>query len=243
MPTTSERVRFESVSKRFQLRDGQTLKEAVGALVRSKPPPFQALKALSFSLEQGETLGIIGPNGSGKSTILRLIAHVMKPTSGKVYTRGRISPLLDLRAAFHPDLTGRENIHLNASILGISDRDARSRVDDIIEFAEIRQFLDTPIKRFSSGMSLRLAFSVAVHSEPDILLVDEILAVGDASFQEKCLERIRELQAHGVSIVLVSHQLDQVRAFCDRTLLLAKGELIDEGPTAGVIERYEAVYG
>lgn len=243
MPTTSDVVRFEGVSKRFRLRMGRTLLETlptVPSLVRSasRSQAFFALRDLSFEVAPGETLALIGPNGSGKSTVLKLIAGVMTPTSGRVIARGRIAPLIELGSCFHPDLTGRENVLLNASILGISNRRARGLIDEIVEFAGLELFVDTPVKRYSSGMGLRLAFSVAIHSEPDIMLVDEALAVGDRQFQEKCLQRMREFQREGVSIIFVSHTLDLVRNYCDRAILLQGGRKIAEGAPADVIERY-----
>jgi ABC-2 type transport system ATP-binding protein len=229
------------VSKRFQLREGKTLKETLPLLTKGRrAPAFYALQDLDLSLARGETLGIIGKNGSGKSTVLKLIAGVMVPTRGSVRTSGRIAPLIELGACFHPDLTGRENLFLNASILGISDEEARDRLDDIVAFAELDQFMDTPVKRYSSGMALRLAFSVAIHSRPDILLVDEALAVGDKDFQEKCLQRIRELQAQGISIVFVSHMLELVKDYCDRAILLEAGRKVAEGTPQAVLDRYLA---
>jgi len=183
-------------------------------------------------------LGIVGRNGSGKSTVLKLIAGVMAPTTGEVHVHGRVSPLIELGAGFHPDLTGRENVFLNASILGMAGRDIAAKFDEIVEFAELREFMDTPVKRYSSGMYMRLGFSVAVHSQPDILLVDEVLAVGDAVFGEKCLEKIREFQSCGVTIVIVSHSLDTVKQFCDRAILLSHGHMLEDGAPNDVISRY-----
>jgi ABC-type polysaccharide/polyol phosphate transport system ATPase subunit len=216
------------------------LKETLPALVHGGEPTstFFALRDLSFEVRRGETLGIIGRNGSGKSTVLKLIAGVMQPSAGRVWANGRVAPLIELGACFHPDLTGRENVYLNASILGMKDQQSRRLIDAIVDFAEIEQFIDTPVKRYSSGMSLRLAFSVVMHCEPEILLVDEALAVGDKGFQEKCLGRMREFQRQGVSIVVVTHQLDLVREYCDRALLLDHGRLLDEGAPFDVIERY-----
>ncbi len=242
MPTESNdtAIEFIDVSKRFQLEEGRTLREFVPALLKGRgwSPPFYALRDISFTVRRGETLGIVGRNGSGKSTALKLIAGVMAPSQGEVHVHGRVSPLIELGAGFHPDLTGRENVHLNASILGMPGRDIRARFDDIVEFAELRDFIDTPVKRYSSGMYMRLGFSVAVHSDPDILLVDEVLAVGDAVFGDKCLVKIREFQERGVTIVIVSHALDTITQFCNRALLLQGGHLIDDGPSQEVTRRY-----
>lgn len=234
-------VEFRQVSKRFQLHEGRTLREFIPAFFQGRgvSEPFYALRDVTFSIERGETVGIIGHNGSGKSTILKLIAGVMAPSRGEVWVGGRVSPLIELGAGFHPDLTGEENIHLNASILGMSTRQSHERFGDIVSFAELWDFIDTPVKRYSSGMYARLGFSVAVHSDPDILLVDEVLSVGDAAFQEKCFAKMNEFQERGVTIVLVTHGMNLVRNFCSRALLLDKGQIVQEGLPEGVIMRYE----
>ncbi len=237
-------IEFARVSKRFQLQEGRTLREFVPAFFsgRGWSPPFYALRDVSFRVDRGETLGIIGRNGSGKSTILKLMAGVTAPSQGEIEVYGRISPLIELGAGFHPDLTGRENVFLNASILGMSRKEARARFDEIISFAELWDFIDTPVKRYSSGMYMRLGFAVAVHSDPDILLVDEVLAVGDASFQEKCLAKMQEFRSRGVTIVLVSHSMTLIQDFCQRALALHGGRVIAEGSPAEVVQRYtEAV--
>lgn len=242
MPTASEEtaIEFVNVSKRFQLAEGRTLREFLPALLKGRAwsPPFYALRELSFTVRRGESLGIVGRNGSGKSTALKLIAGVMAPSQGEVHVQGRVSPLIELGAGFHPDLTGRENVYLNASILGMSNREVRARFNDIVDFSELWDFIETPVKRYSSGMYMRLGFSVAVHSDPDILLVDEVLAVGDAAFAEKCLVKIREFQRQGVTIVIVSHALDTIKEFCQRALLLDGGHLVEEGAPEIVVERY-----
>jgi ABC-type polysaccharide/polyol phosphate transport system ATPase subunit len=234
-------IEFRGVSKRFQLQEGRTLREFVPALLRGRgwTEPFYALRDVTFSVRRGETVGIIGQNGSGKSTILKLIAGVMAPSKGEVSVAGRISPLIELGAGFHPDFTGRENVYLNAAILGIPVKEIRARFDDIVTFAELWEFIDTPVKRYSSGMYARLGFSVAVHSDPGILLVDEVLSVGDAAFQEKCFAKMRDFQDRGVTIVLVSHGLDLVQKFCHRALLLDKGVVVTEGSPQAVVQRYE----
>jgi ABC-2 type transport system ATP-binding protein len=233
-------IEFGQVGKRFRLEEGRTLREFLPALFRGKgwSAPFYALRDVTFSVSRGETLGIIGRNGSGKSTILKLIAGVMAPSEGEVRVGGRVSPLIELGAGFHPDLTGRENIHLNATILGMSGKEIRKRLDEIVDFAELREFIDTPVKRYSSGMYVRLGFSVAIHSDPEILLVDEVLSVGDAPFQEKCLDKMHEFQEQGTTIVLVSHAMELVRTFCQRVLLLEGGRIVGDGSPEGMTERY-----
>ncbi len=242
MQTASDEnaIEFVNVSKRFQLAEGRTLREFLPALFtgRGWSAPFHALRNVSFAVARGETIGIIGRNGSGKSTALKLIAGVMAPTQGGVHVYGRVSPLIELGAGFHPDLSGRENVQLNASILGISGREIRARFHDIVEFAELRDFIETPVKRYSSGMYMRLGFSVAIHSDPDILLIDEVLAVGDAVFHDKCLAKIREFQRQGVTVVLVSHAMDLINQFCSRAILLHGGQLLIDGPAIEVTRQY-----
>ena len=241
MRTTSDlAIDFRHVSKRFRFHEGKTLREFVPAFLggRAFKDTFYALSDVSFSVARGETLGIIGRNGSGKSTALKLMAGVMAPTEGEVLVAGRISPLIELGAGFHPDLTGRENVLLNASILGMRTREAKRRLQAIVDFAELWDFMDTPVKRYSSGMYTRLGFSVAVHSDPDILLVDEVLAVGDTAFQEKCLQKMRDFQAQGVTMVYVSHGLEVVKQFCHRAVLLDGGHLRAEGDPAAVVQTY-----
>jgi ABC-2 type transport system ATP-binding protein len=238
-------IQFQGVSKRFQLQEGTTLREFLPAVLKGQgwSEPFYALRDITFSVDRGETVGIIGRNGSGKSTTLKLIAGVMAPTEGDVRVSGRVSPLIELGAGFHPDLTGKENVFLNACILGMSSKEIQERFDDIVSFAELWDFIDTPVKRYSSGMYIRLGFSVAVHSNPEILLVDEVLAVGDAHFQEKCLARMHEFQSQGVTIVVVSHAMDLVEKFCHRGLVMDNGRLVDEGVPKMVIPRYLEMVG
>ncbi len=228
------------VSKRFQLHEGRSLREFLPALLRARdrPEPFYALRDVTFSIGRGETVAIIGPNGSGKSTILKLMAGVMAPSEGELRVSGRVSPLIELGAGFHPDLTGRENVYLNACILGMSGKETRDRFDEIVSFAELWDFIDTPVKRYSSGMYARLGFSVAVHSNPDLLLVDEVLSVGDASFEDKCLVKMHDFQARGTTIVVVSHSTDLVRKFCHRVLLMEGGHLVADGEPEETIGRY-----
>jgi len=233
-------IEFDDVSKRFQLAEGLTLREFLPLFFKRKgfADAFYALRNVSFSIDAGEVVGIVGRNGSGKSTILKLIAGVTAPSEGEVHVMGRVSPLIELGAGFHPDLTGRENIQMNASILGMTARETRERFDDIVAFAELEEFVDTPVKRYSSGMYVRLGFSVAIHSNPEILLIDEVLSVGDAYFQEKCLVRMDEFKRSGVTIVVVSHSMELVTEFCDRVLLIEAGRITGEGAPSEMIEQY-----
>jgi ABC-2 type transport system ATP-binding protein len=235
-----QEIEFRNVSKSFVLRDSRSLRDLAQALLMRQPTghEFFALQDVSFSVGHGETVGLIGRNGSGKSTALKLIAGVMAPTQGEVLVVGRVSPLIELGAGFHPDLTGRENIYLNASILGMNSREIDEQFDAIVEFAELQEFIDTPVKRYSSGMYARLGFSVAVHSNPDLLLVDEVLAVGDAFFQEKCLRRMEAFKASGITIVLVSHAPALVSEFCDRAIWLDHGRMLMEGRADDVVAEY-----
>jgi lipopolysaccharide transport system ATP-binding protein len=245
-------IRFEGVSKKYSL--GLTRKSLPSVisdrLKLLKNGSFQeaphertlwALRDVSFELQQGHSLALIGPNGAGKSTILKLLAQITKPTSGRIETEGRISALIELGAGFHPDLTGRANIYLNGTILGLSRAEIDGRFEEIVAFSELERFLDTPIKRYSSGMAVRLGFAVAACIEPEILLVDEVLAVGDASFQQKCMRRIQDLLNRGTSIIFVSHNLYLVQAICKQALYIDHGRIISRGRTAAVIQEYEQV--
>ena len=218
-------VRFEDVSKRFVIRKEKSLKERLVNLGRSNlhKDDFWALRHVTAEITSGSTVGLVGPNGSGKSTLLKTIGGILQPTSGSVYLRGRLAALLELGAGFHPDLTGRENVYLNAAILGISRSQTERYFDAIVDFSGIEQFIDTQVKFYSSGMYVRLAFAVAVHVDPDILLVDEVLAVGDEPFQRKCMDRIKSFQHEGRTIVLVTHSLSQVGELCDRAIVLQHG--------------------
>jgi ABC-2 type transport system ATP-binding protein len=236
-------VEFRGVTKRFRLQEANTLKEFLPSFLKGGGffEPFCALNEISFSVRKGETLGIIGRNGSGKSTLLKLIAGVMEPTDGEVRVRGRVCPLLELGAGFNPELTGRENVYLGSSLLGLRNADIRARFDDIVDFAELKSFMDTPMKRYSSGMFVRLTFSVAIHCDPDVLLVDEALSVGDAAFQQKCIRRMQDFQRQGVTIVLVSHNLATIESFCSRVLVLEAGVPVDDGDPADVVARYRGL--
>jgi ABC-2 type transport system ATP-binding protein len=229
----------QDVSKRFRrYRERPTsLKERI-IRVRVNVEELWALNEVSLEVEEGETLGLLGPNGSGKTTLLKVIAGILRPTSGRVTTRGRIAALLALGAGFHLELTGRENVYLNASLLGLSRQDTDRRFDDIVAFAELEDFVDNQVKFYSSGMYVRLGFAVAVHVDPAILLVDEVLAVGDIAFQRKCLDKVEQFQEEGRTIVLVTHAPDQVVRICDRAVVLNKGRIMNEGNPHDVVRDF-----
>jgi ABC-type polysaccharide/polyol phosphate transport system ATPase subunit len=236
-------ISVQNVSKKFTLhheRSRSFQELALGLFQRGNGTreEFWALRDVSFEIAPGETVGLIGPNGAGKSTVLKLISRIIVPTSGQIEVNGRLGALLELGTGFHPDLTGRENIYLYGSILGLNRAKIRQRLHDIIAFAELERFIDTPVKHYSSGMYVRLGFSVAVHIEPEILLVDEVLAVGDYSFQAKCVQKINEMQHKGVTIVFVSHALNMVQDICDRALWLHDGKMILEGHSSKVVGKY-----
>jgi len=199
---------------------------------------FWALKEVSFSVEQGETLGIIGSNGSGKSTLLKMLHGIFMPDKGEIEIKGKTGALIDIGVGFHNQLTGRENIYFNATILGMKMDEIKTRFKSIVDFAEIRNFLDTPLKNYSSGMLVRLGFSIAIHCQPDILLIDEVLSVGDEAFREKCLKRMAEIKRQGKTIIFVSHNLDQVQTICDRLIWLEKGRINLTGLPDKVISQY-----
>jgi len=240
-------IRFENVSKRFRLyhQKHYSLKENVLTLFkdRGRWEEFWALKAIDVEVPPGQMLGIIGENGSGKSTCLKLLARILVPDTGSVTVHGSVSALIELGAGFQPDFTGRENVYLNGSILGFTRKEIDERFDDIVRFAELERFIDTPVKSYSSGMYMRLGFSIATHVNPDVLLIDEILAVGDEAFQIKCLERIQKFRAAGKTIVFVSHALGAVESLCDRVLLLSKGRLMADGPPRETIATYRQLLG
>jgi ABC-type polysaccharide/polyol phosphate transport system ATPase subunit len=202
--------------------------------------PFWALRDVSIQVESGEKVALIGGNGAGKSTLLGIVAGVITETSGKVFRNGRIGALLELGTGFHPDLTGRENIHLNASLLGFRRTDVERELDSIVDFAELKEFVDEPVRTYSSGMMARLGFSVAIHVDPDILIMDEVLAVGDRGFQAKCQEKISDLTGRGKTLLFVSHQMPAVLAMCPRTVWLDKGRVRMDGPSQKVVTAYEA---
>ena len=252
-PSPLKVIKFSHVSKRFILHHERprSFQEMVVnlfglrnpsrrgvAMPRPAKEEFWALRDVNFSIYAGEAVGIIGENGSGKSTSLKLVSKILEPTSGSVSVRGKVSALLELGTGFHPDLTGRENIFLNGSLLGISRKEMTKRYGNIVDFSELSEFIDTPIKHYSSGMVMRLAFGVAINVDPDILLTDEVLAVGDEAFQRKCLDYVAELRRGGVTIVFVSHALDAVRSLCKRAIWLDHGRVVADGPSGEVIDRY-----
>ena len=237
------RIRFENVYQRYRVirERPDTLREAFTKVFNSSSRTynFDALKGVSFTIRDGEAVGIIGRNGSGKSTTLKVIAGVYRPTSGQVEVSGKVAALIELGAGFQPDLTGRENIVLNGLILGLSRREIRALEPKILEFAELGDFIDSPVKQYSSGMYMRLAFAVAIEIDPEILLIDEILAVGDAAFQKKCQARIEDFERRGKTIVMVSHGAYWIQQLCSRALLLHEGSLVADGPPDEVFARYQ----
>lgn len=237
-------IRFDHVSKRFTLqmerpRSFQELFLNLIHLKGSRPKQeYWALQDVDFEIQPGQTVGIIGDNGAGKSTLLKLISRIIEPSSGQITVHGRVSALLELGAGFHPDLTGRENIYLNGSILGFNKAQMDQILDDIVDFSEMERFIDAPVKHYSSGMYMRLGFSIAIHVRPDILLVDEVLAVGDQAFQLRCLDKINEMKRRGITIILVTHDLNSVRSLCDRVIWLEDGCKEADGPIDRVLEQY-----
>ncbi len=242
-------IEFDNVRKKF--RKGErfdSLRDLVPAMVKWLVPgnhsgelqerEFWALKDISFQLKHGEALGIIGPNGSGKSTILKLISGILTPNAGKIRVCGRLSSLIEVGAGFHPDLTGRENIYLNGAILGMKRKEIDEKFDEIVEFSGLADFIDTPVKRYSSGMYARLGFSVAAHIDPDILLIDEVLSVGDAGFQAKCLLKMHDVVSRGATLLFVSHNVTQVTRLCHTVIVLGRGEIVYRGDPHGAIKTY-----
>jgi ABC-type polysaccharide/polyol phosphate transport system ATPase subunit len=241
----SSDLSFNNVSKRYIVRheveDDLTKHPWIRKInaLRKRREEFWALRDVNFAVERGETVGIIGHNGAGKSTILKLLANITAPTSGEIVINGRLSALIEVGSGFHPELTGRENIFLNGAILGMGRREIAEKLESIAEFAGVKAFLDVPVKRFSSGMYVRLGFSIASHLDPDILLLDEVLAVGDAAFQEKCLQRIEGLRRAGTTIVFISHDLAAVERICDRVILMRRGEVAATGKPREIISLYQ----
>ena len=239
-PSLDSAVLLDGLGKRFRLTHDRnwTLKATVLAGHRTRYEEVWALRGVDLDIPNGSTFGIIGGNGSGKSTLLKVLAGILRPDEGTATVNGRLSALLELGAGFHPELTGRENVYLNGAILGFTSREIRRRFDDIVGFAELDRFIDEPVRNYSSGMYVRLGFSVAIHVEPEILLVDEVLAVGDHTFQKRCLDRFAQLKAEGRTIILVSHDLDMVGWLCEQTAWIQQGTLRAVGPSPKVIERF-----
>jgi ABC-2 type transport system ATP-binding protein len=233
-------VVVDGVSKRFRMYGERTrsLKQAVLQRRRATFDEFWALKDVSFEIPHGSTFGLIGENGSGKSTLLKCVAKILRPDTGSITTQGRLAALLELGSGFHPELSGRENVYLNGSILGLSKREIDKRLDEIVDFAGVEAFIDQPVKNYSSGMYVRLGFSVAINVDPDVLLVDEVLAVGDAAFQQKCMEKFADYRRAGRTVVVVSHAMGQLRNFCDHVAWLEHGTLQAVGPAGTVVDDY-----
>lgn len=232
-------IRLTNISKQFRVRKDNNLKDRIvhfGRHGKAFREEFTAVDEISLSIKAGTTVGLLGQNGSGKSTLLKLIGGIVAPTTGTVESRGRMAALLELGAGFHPDLSGRENVYLNAAILGLTRTQIDARFEEILEFSGIGEFIDTAVKFYSSGMYVRLAFAVAVHTDPDILLVDEVLAVGDEAFQRKCMDRIHQFRNEGRTIILVSHSAQQVQELCDRGILLHHGELVFDGDINAAVD-------
>lgn len=258
-------IRVERVSKKYRLganaHSYKTLRESLTGIVskplhmmshltrqlaqsetrRQRPSDLWALKDVSFEVKQGEVLGIIGHNGAGKSTLLKVLSQITEPTQGRISIKGRVASLLEVGTGFHPELTGRENVFLNGAILGMSRREMAHKFDEIVSFAEVEKFIDTPVKRYSSGMYLRLAFSVAAHLDPEILILDEVLAVGDARFRKKSQDKMRQVAKNGQTVLLVSHDLYAVQVLCRRCILLERGQIVQDGSTDAVIAQYRSL--
>jgi lipopolysaccharide transport system ATP-binding protein len=237
-------IRAEGLSKMYRIGENQgywTLREAIVNVFKGKPAPrdpFWALKDVSFEIKAGEVIGVIGRNGAGKSTLLKILSRITRPTRGRAEILGRVGALLEVGTGFHHELTGRENIFLNGAILGVRKEEIKRQFDAIVAFAEVEKFVDTPVKHYSSGMYLRLAFAVAAHLEPEVLIVDEVLAVGDASFQKRCLAKMGEVSRQGRTVLFVSHNIAAITALTQRCLLLKAGELVLEGPSEEIASRY-----
>ena len=228
------------------LRDslGQIFSNPLKLFTGFKKEEFWALQNINFSVNQGEAIGIIGANGAGKSTLLKIMARITTPTTGQIIIRGKVSALLEVGTGFHQELTGRENIYLNGAIMGMKRKEINKKMDKIIEFSGIEKFIDTPVKHYSSGMSVRLGFSVAAHLEPDVLIIDEVLAVGDAGFQQQSIQKMREIiNNEGRTIVFVSHNMEAVKTVCQRCILINKGEVVASGATSDIIAQYYKLNG
>ena len=241
-------IKITHVSKNFKLYydKAHTLKEKLlffSKKNKDKNHILHVLKDINLEIKKGETVALIGTNGSGKSTLLKLMNRIIYPNTGRISVNGKLTSLIELGAGFHDDFTGRENIYFNASIFGLTKEQIDKKIDDIISFSELGEFIDNPVRTYSSGMYMRLAFSVAINVEADILLIDEILAVGDQHFQDKCFTKLKELKSQGKTIVIVTHSMTQVKAFCDRAVWLYEGKIRDDGPVDRVLEEYLKVCG
>jgi lipopolysaccharide transport system ATP-binding protein len=238
-------LQADGLGKRYTLGTGGGVVQRLKAAVRGEPDgrtpaeEFWALREVSFAIERGQIVGVIGRNGAGKSTLLKILSRITAPTTGEVHVTGRISSLLEVGTGFQPELTGRENVYLNGSILGMDRPEIDRKFDEIVAFSELEKFLDTPVKRYSSGMYMRLAFAVAAHLDPDILILDEVLSVGDSAFHQKCIGKMGQVAGAGRTVLLVSHNLPSILALCDRCLLLEQGRLVRDGPTTEVAVEYE----
>jgi lipopolysaccharide transport system ATP-binding protein len=237
-------IAVQGLGKRYWLLEAspRTFQQALGQAVRAlrRGRPFWALRDVSFRVEPGESVGLIGPNGAGKSTLLRLICGLGRPTRGWARVEGKVAALLELGAGFHPHLSGRENLYVAAIVSGMRRADVNARYREIVDFAGVEEFIDQPLRTYSSGMTMRLAFAVAIHVDPAVLIVDEALAVGDVEFQERCVERIEDLHRRGRTLLIVSHDMGLVRRFCRRTIGLERGRLVADGPAEAVTKAYEA---
>lgn len=245
-------IKIENLGKRYRIGGKESYLSLRDALVKTAKLPYRllagkeslkkyyfwALKDVSFEVKKGEVVGIIGRNGAGKSTLLKILSRITEPTTGRAILRGRVSSLLEVGTGFHPELTGRENVYLNGAVLGMKKREIQEKFDDIVEFSGVEKFLDTPLKRYSSGMQVRLAFSVAAYLEPEILLVDEVLAVGDVSFQRKCLDKMDKVSKEGRTVLFVSHNMPAITRLCERAVLLDEGKIIQDGPSHRVVNVY-----
>lgn len=238
-------VQFKNVTKKFYLQDDKTFKEFLPNLILGKSwaKEFLALTDINFDIKKGETIGIVGKNGAGKSTLLKLIAGVTTPTTGQVIINGKVAPLIELGAGFHHELTGYENILLNAAILGMHKKEIEAVINDIIDFSELKEFMLVPVKKYSSGMYVRLGFSIAIYTNADIFLIDEVLAVGDAAFQKKCMDKMIELKnKHDKTIIFVSHNEQAVKNFCDRAILLREGKILADNSPKIIFNQYHSFY-
>ncbi len=236
-------IKVSSLSKKYTIgkqKEG-TLKESLSGIFKSsakKVDVFSALQDISFEINKGEVLGIIGKNGAGKSTLLKILSQITKPTEGSIEINGRVASLLEVGTGFHPELTGRENVYLNGTILGMTRKEVKAKFDEIVAFSGVEKFIDTAVKHYSSGMYVRLAFAVAAHLEPEILIIDEVLAVGDADFQKKCLGKMKEVAGHGRTVIFVSHNMEAVKNLCERAIFLEDGKLLKDDTPAAVIDFY-----